>query len=323
MGVRVRDQLLGGHIYDVVVAREDVVQLRLDALGDDGGRVLAVYLVHTAVDQVLELAVGVLYLRREEPVGEKLYLLAHVRDGVRVPDHSLVGRLPAEVGELLKHLVRRPEIEGVGPVSVGEFLGREQYAPVNLVPRIEEVDVAGGDDGLIELARELYHAAVQLAKALVVAHRAVFDEEAVVRQRHYLKVVVEIRQLPELLAARAAQHGAEDLARLAGRANEQALAVLREQALGDYRVALIVLQIACGDELVEVLEAGLVADEQGDMPHAAPASAGEAAHDAVHVAEPFRALVVQHGDELLHHARDDLRVVKGAVVVEFGEPQVL
>ena len=154
MRVRVRDQLLGGHVYDVVVAREDVVQLRLHALGDDRGRVLAVELVHTAVDQVLELAVGVLYLRREEPVGQELYLLAHVRNRVRVRHDGLVGRLLAEVGELLEHLRRRAEIERVRPVGVGELLRREQDAAVNLVARVEEVHVARGDYGPAQLARE-------------------------------------------------------------------------------------------------------------------------------------------------------------------------
>ena len=59
------------------------------------------------------------------------------------------------------------------------------------------------------------------------------------------------------------------------------------------------------------------------MPHALAARAGELAHYVVHVAELFRALVVQHGYELLHHPRDDLGVVKRAVVVELRQAEVL
>ena len=191
VGVGVRDQLLRGHVYDVVVAREYVVQLGLDALGDYLGRVLAVYLVHLAVDQVFQLAVGVLYLGREQAVGQELYLFAHIRYLVRVADDRLVALALAEVGELLEHLVGRAEIERVRPVGVGELLGREQYAAVDLVARVEKVHVAGGDDGLLQLVRQARHAPVQIAQTLVVAHRAVLHQEAVVGDGHDLEVVVE------------------------------------------------------------------------------------------------------------------------------------
>ena len=323
MRIRVRDQLLRGHVYDVVVAREYVVQLRLHALGDYLGRVLAVELVHAAVDQVLELAVGVLYLGREEPVGQELYLLAHVGNSVRVRDDRLIAVTLAQVGELLEHLVRGAEIERVGPVGVAEFLGREQDAAVNLVARVEEVHVSRGHHGLLQLMSQARNAPVEVTQALVVPHGAVLHQEAVVGERHDLKVVIEAGQPLELLGVRAAQHGVKHLASLAGGAYEQALAVLHEQALGDDGVTRVVLQVAGGYELVEVLQAHLVAHQQRYVPHAAAAGTGEPAHDLVDVAELFRPLVVQHGDELLHHAGHDLRVVERAVMVELRQAQVL
>ena len=183
--------------------------------------------------------------------------------------------------------------------------------------------VAGRDQRLFQLGGEARHAAVEVAQALVVAHRAVFHEEAVVRDGHDLYVVVERGYLLELRVRRAAQHGVEHLARLAGGAYEQPLAVPLQQAARDYRVAVVVLEVGGGDELVEVLEAHLVAHQQADVPHLARARARELAQHAVYVRDALRAVALQHGDELLHHARDDLGVVKGTVVVEGGQAQVL
>ena len=98
--------------------------------------------------------------------------------------------------------------------------------------------VAGGDDGLAHLLTEGDDAAVEIPQRLVVGHGAVFDEEAVVRQRHDLEVVIERGDALKFGLAAAAQHGVEQLARLAGRADDEPLAELREHALRDGGVCL-------------------------------------------------------------------------------------
>ena len=303
--------------------REDVAQFGLDALRDDLGRVLAVDLVHPAVDQVLEYLGRILDLGREEAVGQELYLLAHVRDAVRVRDDRVIAGAAAEVGEFLEHLVRRAEVERVFPVRVGELLGRLEDAPVYLVLRVQEVHVSGGHERLFQLRRQARDPPVQIAQALVVADRAVFHQEAVVRQGHDLYVVVERGYLLELRARRAAQDGVEHLARLAGRAYEQALAVPLQQAARYDRVAAVVLEVGGGDELVEVFEPHLVPHQEADVPHLPRPRAGELAEHPVYVRDALRAVALEHGNEALHHPRHDLRVVKGAVVVELRQAQVL
>ena len=88
--VRVRRRASGRHIYDVVVPREDVassVSTRFVTIS--GG--FSPYIVHPPVYQVLQYLGRVLYLGREEAVGQQLYLLAHVRDAVRVRDGLVAG----------------------------------------------------------------------------------------------------------------------------------------------------------------------------------------------------------------------------------------
>ena len=222
---------------------EDVAQLCLDALRDDFGRVFAVYLVHAPVYEVFQYLRRVLYLRREEAVGQQLYLLAHVGYAVRVRYDGLVACALAEVGELLKHLLSRAVVERVFAVRVREFLGGLEDAAVYLVLRVEEMDVAGGDEGLFQLRSKAGYPAVEVAQALIVADGTVFDQEAVVRYGHDLYVVVKRGYPLQLRARRAAQDGVEHLARLTGGAYEQALAVPLQQAARDYRVAAVVFEI--------------------------------------------------------------------------------
>ena len=86
-------------------------------------------------------------------------------------------------------------------------------------------------------------AAVEIAQGFLAAHGAVVEQEVVIGQRHDLEIVVKRRDAFELRVALAAQHGLEHLARFAGRADDEAFAVLHEQALGDGGVALEIFQV--------------------------------------------------------------------------------
>ena len=93
----VGDELLRAHVNDVVPAREDVVQLGLDAVGDELRRMLSVDGRHLAVDEVLELLGGVFDLRRVEILRQELEHLDAVGDGVRVRDDDLVRLFGTEI----------------------------------------------------------------------------------------------------------------------------------------------------------------------------------------------------------------------------------
>ena len=140
---------------------EDGVQLRVHALLHDLRRVLAVERVHLVVAELLELLGGVFDLRREQnALRQQLDLLALRGDGVRVADNGVVAELFAEVGKLREHLVRRLEIDGQRLVRVGELAPGEQDVAENFVAGVEEVDVAGGDEGLAERCGDAGDAAV-------------------------------------------------------------------------------------------------------------------------------------------------------------------
>ena len=200
----VGDKFLRTHVNDVIPAREDVVQLGLDAVGDELRRVFAVDLRHLAVDQVFELLGGVFDLRRVEILRQELEHLDAVGNGVRVRDNDLLRLFRAEVGKFVEHLLRRAVIERHGLVRVGEFLGRQQDAAEDLLLGIEKMHVARRHNGLAELLAELHDAAVEVAQGFLAAHGVVVEQEVVIRQRHDLEIVVKRRDAPQLRVALAA-----------------------------------------------------------------------------------------------------------------------
>ena len=145
---RVLHELLRGHVDDVVVAGDDVVHLGVDALLHELGRVFAVEPVELAVDEGFEVLDRILDLRREQIVRHGPQRLTPVDDAVRVVDDDLARLFFAEIREFRHHFVRRPQIQRQRPVGVGHLLGGKQDVAEDLVLRVEEVHVAGGDDGL-------------------------------------------------------------------------------------------------------------------------------------------------------------------------------
>ena len=320
---RIANQLLGGHIDDVIVVVKNGLEFRVHALTHYFGRFFAVNGVHFAVNELLELPGGVFDLRWVQTLGQKLDILHLIgyRPGVIYDD--LLGCLAAQIVEFAQHLVGGAEEDGAAAVGVGEFFRSLQYFAVLLVLRVKEVDVAGGNDGLIELPADIKYAAVIVLKHGFIADDAVIHKEAVVADGLYLKVVIEGGDALELRVARAVHHRAVQLAHAAGRADKYALPVLYKQALGHGRSLVEVFKIRLRHQLIQVFEAGLVLHEQYHMTGFAVVGGFYCPEDLLNIVYSFRALFREHGQEFAHYARDHERVVGGPVVVEFRQAQAV
>ena len=84
-----------------------------------------------------------------------------------------------------------------------------------------------------------------------------------------------------------------------------------------------VLQIALRDHLVEVFQALPVEDQQRHVPGLFHVRAAQRVIDGLDVVHGPRALRGEHRQEFRHDARDDHRVVRGAVVVELRQAQMV
>ena len=262
---RVLHQLLRRHIDNVVVVVEYRVKLGIDTAFHDLRWIVAVYLVHLSVDKLLELLCGIFDLRWEQLLRQKLDRLYLLRYHVGVRNDRLVCKLLAEVLKLLEHLVRRSEVDGTAPVGVGKLLRSLEYFAVLLVLRVEEVNVARRNDGLSERFANRNYPAVVVLKHGLVTHGAVFHKEAVVRDRLYLKVIVERRNAFKLRIGSAVHHRPVQLAHSAGGADEYALSVLYKQAFRHRGRFVEVFEVGLRNHFVEVFESLFVLDKKYHM----------------------------------------------------------
>ena len=213
---RVLHQLLRRHINDVVMAGNNVVHFRVDALLHKLRRGFAVEPVELAVDEGFQVLDGIFNLRREQIVRHGPQRLAPVNDAVRVLDDDLMRLFRAEIGEFLHHLICRAQIQRQRPVGVGHLLGGKQDVAENLILRVEEVHVAGGDDGLSQLLAELDDGAVEAAQFFLVLGKALVEHEAVVADGLDLQKVIEASDTLQLRPAFVVQDCLKQFARLAG-----------------------------------------------------------------------------------------------------------
>ena len=209
-------QLLGGHVDDVVLTADDVAQLHVNAVHYDLWRLIAVKLMGFPPHQALQFSVGVLQFGGEQALGQGLDGIAPVGNQVGVLHYHFVGLLLTQIGKLLEHLVRSFEVDGQGLVRILKALGGQQDMAVNLILRVQEVDVAGGTHGLAQLLPQPHHRAVEVPQLLFRAHHALAEHEHIVADGLDLQKVVPGGDALELLPVLVRRHRLEQLARLAG-----------------------------------------------------------------------------------------------------------
>ena len=326
-------QLLGRHVNHVIMPHQDISQLGVDAIHYDLGRLLPVKALGLSPHQPLQLPLGILQLGGEQTVGQRVQISAPGGDELGIVDDHLPGGLSAQIGEFLQHLVGGAEVKRIGRVGVLKALGGQQHMAVDLVLRVQEVDVAGGHHGFAQFMGQLHDGAVEIPQLLPITCNGLAvlvgpEHIGVVAQRLNFQIVVPGGDALELRPGAVPHHCLEQLARLTGRAHQQPLPVLINEAFGHHRIllALEVLQMSLGDQLIEIAQAGLVAGQDDEMPGPAfalpglvlsgdPAVDGPQGVDIVFLLQPFK-----EGHQHIGHGGG---VVGGSVVVEGGQAQVV
>ena len=318
-------QLLGGHVDHVVLAADDIPQLHVDAVHHDLGRLLAVELMGLAPYQPLQLPVGVLKLGGKQSFGQGLNGLAPVRDEIGIPHHHVVGGLLPQIGKFLQHLGGGLEVDGQGLVRVLKALGGQKDVAVDLVLRVQEVDVTGGAHRLAQLLPQGHDGPVEVPQLLLCADHPLAEHEHIVAQGLDLQIIVPGGDALELLPVLAVRHRPEELARLAGGAQDQPLPVLVDDAFEHDGVTLEVVQMSQGDELVQVTQTGLVPRQHDQVLGLALglSSLAQVDHGPVDLPQVAQAHLLQHLKERGQHVAHRGRVVAGPVVIEGGQVQVL
>ena len=193
--------------------------------------------------------------------------LAHIRDPAGVVDDHFLRLVASEILEFPEHLLGGPKVEGRLVVCVLKALAVHDDAPVHLILRVQEMDVAGGADRLFELFPEGDDFPVQIPEILLVLYIALLipDQELVVADGLDFQIIVETHDLSQLRVRNAPLDGPKQFSRLAGRTQNQAFPVLHEKALGDPRPPAEVIQAGFRYQPVEVDASQVILGKDNDM----------------------------------------------------------
>ena len=272
-----------------------------------------------AVTDVPELLVRVLDDRRALVRVHRRDLLDHACDLHRIVDHDLPRLRRAKVGELIQHLLRRTQEKRRLVVCIIESFPGHDDPAVYFVIRIQEMHVAGCHNGLAELLAQLHNLPVDVFQVLLGRHirRPVAgDHESVVPQGLDLIVIIEFRQLRDLLGGPFLQDRLVEFPGLTGAADEQAFPVFIQQALRDPWPSRVVGQMGLRDQLIEIVPSDIIFRQDNDM-------VGRHLADGVYIAvavpvdlfQRENAVLFQHLHEFHKDFRRSPRIIHRPVVI--------
>ena len=198
--------------------------------------------------------------------------------------------------------------------------------PVNLILRVQEMDVPGGAHRLAQLLPQPDDGAIEAPQLLLRPGVAVAEHEGVVAQGLNLQEVVEGGNTLELRPVLVLRRRLEQLPRLTGGAYDQSLPMLHQLVLGHQRKPLEVLQVGGGNQLIEIFQPHLVFRNQDDvlgLP-VGVAFLPQLRHSGVDGLEGVDVQIpLHHPEEVGEKQAAGRRVVAGPMVLEGGQLQML
>ena len=203
-------------------------------------------------DQTVQVLLGIFQSGRKQLRRQQLEGLDLIRHQTGVGDHHLVGLFLPQILKFLQHFLSGLEVDRQGLVGIRELLGRQQDVPVHFVLRLPEMDVTGGADRLVQFLSQPDDGAVELPQILLAPGVAVAEHESVVAQGLNFQIVVKRGDALQLVPILVVHHCLEQLTRLAGGADDQALPMGHQLAFGDGGHPLEIFQVGSGDQLIEI-----------------------------------------------------------------------
>jgi len=276
VGKRFGNQLLRDDVHDGVSVLADGIQLLRQALLHRCRQRLPVHLMGLAVAHRPEVLFGIRNLRGTFVGIDRGNVFDHVRDFIGIRHDDFKGLGIAQIAEFRKHFLRRPQIQRCLRLVLEAVADLDDPA-VNLVFRIQEMDIARGDDRLVELLPELDDPAVDIAQILLAGNSrdVVTNQIGIVAGRLYFQIIVKIDDRCDFRIAPVAEDCLIEFACRAGRSQKEPVPAFRKKALGDPRARLEIIQMRLRNQLVEIPPAhfrpgqddGMVIRQIADTPH--------------------------------------------------------
>ena len=198
-------------------------------------------------------------------------LLAHIGDFVRICDYHLTGNFLAEIGEFFQHLICCTKVNRLFLIRILKLHACKKNAAVDLILLIYEMGVTGSANRLAKLLTKLVNTAVDVTQSLIICYPALGNKKSVVTDGLNFKIIVEGCDLLKLILLLTVKNSVIKLARNAGRTDNKAVTVLFNNSLRHTRnlflsaKSTVIVKIAKGNQLIEVLKSLLVLREHNHM----------------------------------------------------------
>ncbi len=136
-------QLLGDQIHNGKSVLDDGIQLFVQPGLNDFRQRVAIQFMSPAESTVLYGLFAALNMRRTFFRGNRADRFTQIRDPVCVGHNHFIGLFLSQIGKLLQHLLRRPEIQRRLIVRILVSLACLQYPSVYLILRVHKMDISG------------------------------------------------------------------------------------------------------------------------------------------------------------------------------------
>ena len=241
-----------------------------------------------------------------------------VRDPVGVGDDHLFRFPAAQILEFLQHFLGGAQKQGCLIVRVLEALAGHDDPAVNLVLRVQEMHIAGGNHRLVELLAQRHDPPVVVPQILLGLGRrlVVPQHEHVVADGLDFQIIIKIHDPGNVFLGAVPHQRPEQLSGLAGRPQDQSLPVLHKQGFGDLGLPLEIFQMRGGDQPVQIQPPRLVFRQNDGMVgmQLADGIVGKFA-DPVQIVQRVDVHLFQHFHKFYKNLRRTARIVHGPVMI--------
>ena len=320
-------QALGRHINHVIMAGDNIMQLRFHTIYKEFGRVITVQAVKLAVNQTFQVFHRVFDLGGKQVMGHRTNGLAHIGDHIGIFDHNFVSLFFSQIGKFLQHFVRGTEIQGVRLVRIIKALGCQQDMAENLVFRIEEMNIAGSNHRFPQFLAQPNHGTIQISQIFlrVDIDLLIFKHETVIGNGLYFQIIVERGDTLQLIFSLFLQNCLEQLTGFTGRANDQTLPHGHQLGLGNPGHTTEIMQIGVGNQVIQISQTDLVLGKEDNMsclPFLDLSAGTQALHHGIDLLKSMDlVLFFQFVHQSGHNQATSKCIICGPMVAEFRQAQ--
>ena len=155
-------QFLCNDIHHRITIGDNGVQLPVQTVLHDLRKRISVHFVGFCETDILKILLGVFNDRRKFIRMDRRDLLDHIRDLVGIGNDHFFCFFTSQIGKFLQHFLRCTKVKRCLVICIGKSVSCHDNPAVNLILRIHEMHIAGGNYRLFELFAKFYDLPVYL-----------------------------------------------------------------------------------------------------------------------------------------------------------------